>query len=1358
MFSLVRITRNMLGKYAQILLVLTAFALMVVSSYSFVSERERGHLKKNAEDAILYTEANIKSDMLEPETLLGSVCETIRAIIFHDRSTELISEYFSYLNEYVLSDRDRMIGIVGFYGIFDVYGGQFFTRSGSWIMPDTFDPTTRPWYTAAVEANGKVAVTQPYMDLNRMESSITFSRQIFGLNGSPLAIICLDINLEKIRQHAVDTRFAEDGYGFLLSENMEIIAHPEPSMLGMTLYEVKSGIAAFKDELLQNGNVSEAVATNYRGAKSIVFIQRLQNGWYMGIVTPRYNYFHSTRTLAVILSALGTLFAFLLIWLLVSISMQKASSEERMQIMFNTNPFCTTYWDKNLNVIDCNQNALELFGLSGKHEFIQSFFDLSPECQPDGKLSKEKGLGYVQKALAEGYCRFEWMHQKSNGEPIPCEVTLIRVKYENDFIIVGYTRDLREQKKMLKEIQQRARLLDTVNSAAAVLLSSNNVESFEASLLKSFDLVGHCLDIDRVQIWRNEVLDDGLYFVLRHEWLSDFGKNCRPVPYGLRFPYSKKPKWKKKFLRGENINAPLRELPEEDQSFLGYYQMKSIVIIPMFLDGNFWGFFSIDDCRLERTFSDEEISILTSAGLMMTSAVNRNIQAVKMREAEERTQIMIDTAPLCAIFWDKNLKLIDCNQEAVKLFELSDKQEFIDKFTNLSPEYQSDGISSGEKGARLVREALEKGYSRFEWTHQKLNGEPIPAEVTCVRVKHRDEFTVTEYIRDLREQKAMIAEMRKAEIAEESSKAKSDFLAKMSHEIRTPMNAILGIAEIQLQDRTTPQAVKDAFERIHNSGDLLLGIINDILDLSKIEAGKLKLIPAQYDISGLIYDTVQLNIMRYKGKPIEFVLNVSKDIPKLLFGDELRIKQVLNNVLSNAFKYTQEGQIIMKVSAVQENARSSKVTLVFSISDTGQGMTTEQVRKLGTEYSRFNMEANRKTEGAGLGMNITRNLVHLMKGSISIESTPGMGSTFTVSLPQKRAGSSVIGKEMAENLMLLNNDNTSRIRTGHIKREFMPYGRVLVVDDVETNLYVAKGLMTPYGLSIDTAMSGFEAVDKIRDGNSYDIVFMDHMMPRMDGIEAAKIIRSLGYTRPIVALTANALAGQAEMFLKNGFDDFISKPIDSRQLNMSLNKLIRDKQPPDVVEAARQQKKDDEGEQSSQDSQMAEVFVRDAKKAIDVLESILRNKLRRNDDVSMLVVSVHAMKSALVNIGENELSEIAAKLEQGGRDKDIKLVLSELPQFVKRLRAVIDRFEPQEKTVAVAEDEADNSYLKEKLLGVKAACAAYNKKAAKSALSEIKRKKWPQSVKKELDNTARYLLHGEFDEAVKAIGEYVRRL
>ena len=405
------------------------------------------------------------------------------------------------------------------------------------------------------------------------------------------------------------------------------------------------------------------------------------------------------------------------------------------------------------------------------------------------------------------------------------------------------------------------------------------------------------------------------------------------------------------------------------------------------------------------------------------------------------------------------------------------------------------------------------------------------------------------------------------EEAKNASEAKSRFIANMSHEIRTPMNAILGITEIQLQEEDITPKAREALERIYNSGDLLLNIINDILDLSKIEAGKLEILPSEYEITSLINDTVTLNTMRSGSKPIEFKLSIDENIPSILYGDELRIKQILNNLLSNAFKYSEKGEVKLSVSAEAEG-EDSNVTIVFTVSDTGQGMMGEQIDKLFNEYTRFNMEANRTIEGTGLGMSITRNLIQMMKGEISVRSEINKGSVFTVRLPQGRSGSGVLGRELAENLEKFRVSGAKHLKWAQVIFEPMPYGKILVVDDVESNLYVAKGLMAPYRLTIDTAMSGYKAIEMIKGGSVYDVVFMDHMMPEIDGIEAVKKIRELGYTQPIVALTANAVVGQSDVFMANGFDGFISKPIDVRQLNMMLKKFVRDKQPPEVIEAA----------------------------------------------------------------------------------------------------------------------------------------------------------------------------------------------
>jgi len=607
------------------------------------------------------------------------------------------------------------------------------------------------------------------------------------------------------------------------------------------------------------------------------------------------------------------------------------------------------------------------------------------------------------------------------------------------------------------------------------------------------------------------------------------------------------------------------------------------------------------------------------------------------------------------------------------------------------------------------------------------------------------------------------------EFAEQSNRYKSAFLANMSHEIRTPMNAILGIAEIQMQDHNLSDDVEEAFGKIYESGDLLLHIINDILDLSKIEAGKFEAAFVKYDIPSLINDTAQLNLLRYDSKPILFSIEVDENLPHDLSGDELRIKQILNNVLSNAFKYTDEGRVELAVTfegdseGLKVPGQNNKtphneiITLVFNISDTGQGMTADQINKLFDEYTRFNTDANRTAIGTGLGMTITKRLIDMLNGEITVESEKGKGSVFTVRIPQVRCSNAVCGHDLAERLRNFRFQSTSISKKAQFIREYMPYGSVLVVDDVESNIYVIRGMLMPYGLKLDAVFSGFEAVDKIKEGYVYDIIFMDHMMPKMDGVEATKIIRDMGYNHSIVALTANALIGRAEMFLRNGFDGFISKPIDSRELNQVLNDFIRNKKPPEIVEAARREQTEKKlAQKLTKQSEIETFFIRDANNAINVLENLNTNINNiDNDGLDLYIVTVHGMKSALANIGEKGLSGIASILEESGRENNLELLANETSAFITALKSLVKKMKPDDSDNAeepVSVSAEDTAYLHEKLLEIKEACTAFDKKTAKAALADLKKKEWPANVKTVLEDISVHLLHSSFTEVAAAAG------
>ena len=590
-----------------------------------------------------------------------------------------------------------------------------------------------------------------------------------------------------------------------------------------------------------------------------------------------------------------------------------------------------------------------------------------------------------------------------------------------------------------------------------------------------------------------------------------------------------------------------------------------------------------------------------------------------------------------------------------------------------------------------------------------------------------------------------------AKKAEQSNQAKSSFIATVSHEIRSPMNAIIGITQIQLQNKNLPLEYASAFEKIHYSSTNLLSIINDILDMSKIETGKMDIIPLEYDVPVFIQETVQLNLILIGSKPIKFIVDIDEKLPVKIIGDELRIRQVLNNLLSNAIKYTEKGHVKL---SIKHSLSGDDLLLHFTVEDTGQGIKQEDIDKLFfSEYIRFNNDINKNTEGTGIGLNITKNLVELMGGTIEVESEYGLGSTFTVKILQKTVECDAIGNDISKSLNNLSFSGKRRKAKTKINRNTMPNGKVLIVDDLELNIYVAKGLLSPYEIQIDTAISGFIALEKVENGQIYDIIFMDHMMPLMDGIETTKKLRNMGYDGIIVALTANALAGNAEMFKANGFDDFIAKPINVDYLDTVLNKFIKDSE---------KRKENKEKVNSLMvNPELYKVFCRDAEKAVITLREIYTNG-DITAKLSLFTTTVHAMKSALANIGENDKSASASMLENAGLIGDLDFIKVNIDNFIESLENLIKDLNPPK--TALIEDKFENdfndkAYLIENLKLIKSACEEYNDTAAYNALDSLKGKPWDKEIISVLDEIHDMLfLHSDFENTVLKMNVLLKEL
>ncbi|MCL2008640.1 MAG: response regulator [Treponema sp.] len=727
-----------------------------------------------------------------------------------------------------------------------------------------------------------------------------------------------------------------------------------------------------------------------------------------------------------------------------------------------------------------------------------------------------------------------------------------------------------------KDLELYKKLLGVVRETSGILLSSST-HDLGKNLHRAMVCIGRCVDVDRMYIWKNDYIDGRRQYVQLFEWLGDEGKeNTLAFKTGKAF-MDVIPQWDRSFSIGKHINGPLTSLTETEQKVLSPLGISSVLIIPVFLHGKLYGFISFDDCRNNRYFLDDEISILRSCCLLLADTIVRD-ENIKMIESRLRQQQLMAAISKSFISRDSPDTLI------VKA--LQDMGEFMEatRIVIAEMDKDSDGsrlaytwVSSEEwqpmaapkefkdlKSSafpRLIPEIVyltavccndvahdysgkykiynEIGVKSFMWG-------PIYVEGVLWGVISLEECTKTRIWSESDIQfmgtvsSAIAGAMARAAALEQvvqASKAKGNFLANMSHEMRTPMNAIIGMTMI---GHKSPDLQKKdyAFEKIENASTHLLGLINDILDMSKIEANKLELSPVRFDFEKMLQKVVNLISFRIEEKQQEFTVYIDNEIPRFLVGDDQRLSQVITNLLSNAAKFTPEkGHIGLNTKLISGANNLFKIQI--DVSDTGIGVSPEQQTKLFNSFEQAESGTSRKFGGTGLGLAISKRIVELMNGTIWIESDLGKGSTFAFTFEAEK-GHDVKVRMFAPEVNLKN-------------------VRILAVDDSPTVLEHICEIMSSFGIKCDTALGGKDALTHIAEAGPYDLLVVDWKMPEMDGIELSAEVTRTCEKKPVIVMISGIDWSSIETEAKEaGVDKFLPKPLFPSTIVDLLNECLGD--------------------------------------------------------------------------------------------------------------------------------------------------------------------------------------------------------
>lgn len=626
------------------------------------------------------------------------------------------------------------------------------------------------------------------------------------------------------------------------------------------------------------------------------------------------------------------------------------------------------------------------------------------------------------------------------------------------------------------------------------------------------------------------------------------------------------------------------------------------------------------------------------------------------------SQYIYESANTAILIFDEYFRLVLANPYGQELLGIKKIEN-----QKLMQLFQGTDAESGRIKDGILRD--NKGVAELVSVHGAIS---CSLNFSLARDFHDDPYCIVCFVYDLTKEKNMLEEVVRA------NEAKSQFLANMSHEIRTPINGILGMDSVLLKE-CHDENLREYAKNIQSAGQSLLSIINDILDISKIESGKMEILTIRYQLFSVLNDCYNLTKIKLQNKPVSFIMQINEKLPSWLYGDEVRIRQIINNFLSNAVKYTKEGNITFELDF--EEKTDEQILLVITVRDTGIGIKEEDLGKLFESFTRIEEKRNRNIEGTGLGLNLTKNLVNLMGGEVFAESTYGKGSCFTAKIPQKIADAKPMGdfgKRYQQYLSTSDDDKLSFLA---------PDAKILVVDDVTMNIKVVEGLLKATKIQIDTAVSGSECLECVKT-TPYQMIFLDHMMPEMDGLETLEHMKNLADNpnaqTPVIMLTANAIVGAKEEYIEAGFTDYLTKPIRETELLEMILKYLPEElvcenggQGIEKSQDAQDMEQPEAGGEGAEPLQRLEQLegldvktgltycMNEEDFYIEMLQEFLQadkaSQLKHflaEEDWDNYRTTVHALKSTSLTIGAAHLSGEAKALEMAAKEGNMDYIRS----------------------------------------------------------------------------------------------------